>query len=111
MKAALESQLERELLCYRQTVLQTDHRETIGAANPVLELITAGHGSVFPEARLDPECGFPARRRRRKTVAGKITNRRNRPGRKPLCEEELCQCVDLVRRAEGCLRRISRIRS
>ncbi len=50
VEAALKTELEREGFRYRQTVLKSEDRETVGPVDAVLELITTDYGSVFAKA-------------------------------------------------------------
>ena len=60
MEAALESDIERQFLINRQPVLQADDCKTVSTVDAVLQLIAAGHGSVFAEPRLNANRCFPA---------------------------------------------------
>ena len=61
MEAAFETEFERKLFRYRQTILQTNHRETVRTIDSIFDLIAARHRSEFAKPHLDADGCFASR--------------------------------------------------
>ena len=100
MEAAFKPELYRQFLRQRQTILQADHSETIGAVDGVLELIAAGHRGVLSEPRLDANGRLTARAGGREAVAHKVSDGNDGRRGQSLRKEEFRQGTELIGGAE-----------